>query len=191
MQVVGRLVRCLPAFHRVHLWQACRLSRDSGPAGTFALVLWSCVPLFCPLSRFVLGALSLNVALFRAFSAFLEGFMGFVWVCLVWGFLWLVGLLCACGVRRIKGLRRICLYFSLFFFFYPVLISLLLVCFSLPLLFSACPLSCLICSCVLVAFVVVSFSLSDYAQKERAQSVCLASSLRVLWVYYILINSSK
>ena len=61
---------------------ACRLSRDSGPAGRLALVLWSCVPLFCPLSRFVLGALSLNVALFRVFRGFLEGFMGFVWVCL-------------------------------------------------------------------------------------------------------------
>ena len=36
---------------------------------------------FCPLSRFVFGALSLNVALFRVLRGFLEGFMGFVWVC--------------------------------------------------------------------------------------------------------------
>ena len=34
---------------------------------------------FCPLSRFVFGALSLNVALFRVFRAFLAGFVGFVW----------------------------------------------------------------------------------------------------------------
>ena len=37
---------------------------------------------FCPLSCFVFGALSLNMALFRVFGAFLGGFMGFVWVCL-------------------------------------------------------------------------------------------------------------
>ena len=35
----------------------------------------------------------------------------FVWVEV---FAWLVGLLCACGVRRFWGLSRVCLYFSLF-----------------------------------------------------------------------------
>ena len=35
---------------------------------------------FCPLSRFVFDALLANVALFRVLRAFLEGFMGFVWV---------------------------------------------------------------------------------------------------------------
>ena len=48
-----------------------------------ALVLWSCVPFFCPLSRFVLGALLANMALFRVFRGFLARFMGFVWVCVV------------------------------------------------------------------------------------------------------------
>ena len=38
-------------------------------------------PAFCPLSRFACGALCLNMALFRVLRAFLEGFMGFVWVC--------------------------------------------------------------------------------------------------------------
>ena len=37
---------------------------------------------FCPLRCFALGAFLLNMALFRVFKAFLEGFMGFVWVCL-------------------------------------------------------------------------------------------------------------
>ena len=32
---------------------------------------------------FALGALLANMPLFRVFRAFLEGFMGFVWVCLV------------------------------------------------------------------------------------------------------------
>ena len=38
--------------------------------GVLALVLWSCVPSFCPLSRFVLGALLANMALFRVLRAF-------------------------------------------------------------------------------------------------------------------------
>ena len=48
-----------------------------------ALVLWSCVPSFCPLSRFVFGALSLNMALFRVLRAFLAWFGVVVWVCVV------------------------------------------------------------------------------------------------------------
>ena len=48
-----------------------------------ALVLWSCVPSFCPLYCLVFGWLLANVALFRVFRAFLEGFMVFVWVCVV------------------------------------------------------------------------------------------------------------
>ena len=57
-----------------------------------AFVIWSCVPSLCPLSRFVFGALSANMALFRVFRGFLEGFVGFVWLAC---FAWLVGLLCA------------------------------------------------------------------------------------------------
>lgn len=38
---------------------------------------------FCPLYCFACGGLLANVALFRVFRAFLEGFMGFVWVCVV------------------------------------------------------------------------------------------------------------
>ena len=53
----------------------------SGPACCLALVLWSCVPSFCPLSRFVFGALLANMALFRVLRAFLDGFGRFVWVC--------------------------------------------------------------------------------------------------------------
>ena len=32
----------------------------------------------------------------------------------VWGFALIVGFLCACGVRRLRGLWRVCLYFVLF-----------------------------------------------------------------------------
>ena len=82
----------LPAFYRVHL---CRLAGFRGIQDLPEGWLWSsgrvCPP-FCPPFRFVLGALSLNMALFRVFRAFLAGFMGFAWVCLAWRFLWLVWL---------------------------------------------------------------------------------------------------
>ena len=45
------------------------------------MVLLSCVPSFCPLSRFVFGALLANMPLFRILSAFLGGFGVVVWVC--------------------------------------------------------------------------------------------------------------
>ena len=69
----------------------------------FGVVLSSCgvLPPFCLLSRFALGAFPLNMALFRVLRAFLGRFMGFVWVCVVLVFAWLVWLLCACGVRRL------------------------------------------------------------------------------------------
>ena len=63
------------------LGYVCRLFMASGPACCLALVLWSCVPSFCPLCCFVLGALSLNMALFRVFRAFLARFGAFVGVC--------------------------------------------------------------------------------------------------------------
>ena len=113
---------------------------------------------------------------------------GFV---LSWWFEWLVGLLCACGVRRFYGLLRVCLRFYS----------------SLPFVFSLCPCVCSpfmlfayllgLCLCCLrlvllpALFVLVSlwvfvfsFSLTDYMQKERAQSV-FASSLVLLWVVFI------
>ena len=48
----------------------CRLFGASGPSRVLAVILWSCVPSFCPLSRFVFGVLSLNMVLFRVFRGF-------------------------------------------------------------------------------------------------------------------------
>ena len=91
---------------------------------------------------------------------------------LSWRFAWLVWLLCACGVRRIRGLRRVCLRFSSFA---PVFAS----------FYARCPSFVLLhCLCGSLGVVVVSFSLSDYTQKERAQF--LASSLRVLWAFSLV-----
>ena len=59
----------------------CTGFEASGPAEMPALVLWSCVPSFCPFSRFAFVVSLANMALFRVLKAFLEGFMGFVWVC--------------------------------------------------------------------------------------------------------------
>ena len=42
---------------------------------------------------------------------------------------------------------------------------------ALPLLSSACPFACLVCSCVFVVFVVVSLSLTDYMQKRKGAKV--------------------
>ena len=118
----------------------------------------------------------------------------FVWV---WGFSWLVWLLCACGVRRLYDLMRVCLYFVLFCplscplscpLFCPLscpfalvfafLFTSLLLLSLLVLLSSACPLSLPSLS---LWVVVVSFSLADVWAKERARRVG-ASSLRGLWV---------
>ena len=81
------------------------MSTGAGGRGTLAILLTLAkmerIPSFYPSYYFTLGALALKYALFRVLRAFLEGFMGFVWVCLFWRFLWLVRLLYACGVRRI------------------------------------------------------------------------------------------
>ena len=56
--------------------------RGCRTCGVLALVFWSCVPPFCPLSRFVFGVLSLNMALFRVLRGFLEGFPCWMYVCI-------------------------------------------------------------------------------------------------------------
>ena len=99
----------------------------------------------------------------------------FIWV---WCFALIVWLLCACGVRRLYDLWRVCLYFVLFCpllssFLSSILSSILSFCSCVCLSF--CPLcSCFLClsSCPLLVlslslWVVVSFSPSDYAQKRK------------------------
>ena len=78
----GQVVQVVPALWRVHWLQVYRLFGASGPAGTLAFVLWWCAPSFCLLYCFVVGALSLNMALFRVFRAFLEGFPCWMYVCI-------------------------------------------------------------------------------------------------------------
>ena len=128
----------------------------------------------------------------------------FVWVEV---FALIVGFLCACGVRRLYDLRRVCLYFAsilplfcpllssfvLFLVLYfvllllclPFFLSSLLLLLSLFLLSSACPLGCLASALGLVlslcGLLLFLFPLRMYAQKERAQSV-FASSLVLLCV---------
>ena len=77
VQVSPALLGCI---HRVHLGMCAgslcyfadvsKIGQDT--AGCSA---------FCPLSRFALGALALNMALFRVFRAFLAWFVVVVWVC--------------------------------------------------------------------------------------------------------------
>lgn len=117
----------------------------------------------------------------------------FVWV---WGFAWLVWLLCACGVRRFRGLWRVCLYFVLFcplscpllcpfalvFAFLFVLFAPAFISFPAFLGLSSWLLGFCSWSCPFSLWVVVvSFFLADVWAKERARRVG-ASSLRGLWV---------
>ena len=64
---------------------ACPLVQASGfrTCQRLALVLWSCVPSFCPFLCLALVALLANMALFRILRGFLARFGGFVWVCVV------------------------------------------------------------------------------------------------------------
>ena len=63
----------------------------SGPAEGWRCSSGRVFPAFCPLCCFACGGLLANMALFRVFRAFLEGLMGFVWVCVGWA------LCVACG----------------------------------------------------------------------------------------------
>ena len=87
---------------KVNGWRCCLLARllacpfGAGGRALCAILLTLAKmdksPSFCLPSRFVLGASLANMALFRVLRAFLEGFMGFVWVCLVLVLAWLVWL---------------------------------------------------------------------------------------------------
>ena len=101
MQVVGLVVQVVPALWRVHWLQVVGLFGASGPAKRLALVLWWCVPSFCPLCCSSLGALLANMALFRVFRGFLSRFVGFVWVYVVLVRCVACVALYACGVRRL------------------------------------------------------------------------------------------
>ena len=74
---------------RLEIWSIDRLLAcplGAGVKRSLAILLTLAkmyrVPSFCPLYCSALGASALNMALFRVLRAFLEGFMGFVWVCL-------------------------------------------------------------------------------------------------------------
>ena len=64
-------------------------------AGASGGVFRPFLPAFCPLCCFAVGALSLNMALFRVLRAFLEGFPCWMWVCIVRLLCVACGLLCA------------------------------------------------------------------------------------------------
>ena len=171
----------LLAFQRVH-W--CRLA---GFRGYFAnvnkigvmLLPFGALPAFCPLCRFVLGAFPLNMPLFRVLRRFIWVYRLFAWVCSSWCFAWLVWLLCACGVRRIRDLLRVCLCFYPFILcFYPFAFRFL----SLSLLFVLFALVVFLCP--LALSLLFLFPLRMYTDKKKGRKgLSLASSLRVLWVF--------
>ena len=111
-------------------------------------LLWSCVPSFRPLSCFALGVLLADMALFRVLRAFLARFGVVVRACVVLVLCVACVALYACGVRRIKGLLRVC------FSFYPFCPFAYLL---LPFVLSLC--SCF-CPFVLVFLCLLSFACS-------------------------------
>ena len=143
---------------------------------------------FCPLCRFALGALPLNMALFRVLRRF-EGVLWcgciFVWVEV---FAWLVWVLCACGVRRIRDLLRVCLRF---FSSLPLFLSLYSCFLSFVLLCSGC--LCL-SSCIVFPFLlwlcVFFFPFGIYAKREDAPCLCVLSSC-VVGCCYAFANCSR
>ena len=177
-------------FHGVHWSRGVQAFENSGPAGGR---LWSsggALPAFCPLVCIALCRVACKYGSISRFKGVLRGFWGvgviFVWV---WGFALIVGFLCACGVRRLYDLRRVCLYFVLFC---PLLSSFLsslmsfcsCVCLSFYLFapaFFVCPL--VLCLSSLSLWVVVSFSLTVYAQKERALRVWCVLSCPVVGLF--------
>lgn len=114
----------------------------------------------------------------------------FVWVEV---FAWLVWLSCACGVRRLYDLRRVCPSFSSFL----LLSSLFLLssCSCPASLLGFCSWSCpLYLYGLFLAFLPLGllfpFPFRMYTQKERAQRFvpCVLSCpvVGLLWVYYML-----
>ena len=125
------------------------------------------------------GSISHFKAVFRGFRGVRVGLFVLGALRGLWGFCvreWLGGYMACCMFAFVFIL--LCLYFICF----P---SSSLSSGALPLLSSACPLVCLVCSCVLVGFV-FSFSLADYMQKKGRKGLSLASSLRVLWLFRCL-----
>ena len=156
---------CVPAFCGFRTCQTF----GAGPLVVCSLLL-SALSLCLWCVGFEYGLISRFKGVLARFCGVCVGLCGFVWLAC---FAWLVGLLYACGVRRFKGLWRVCLRFSsfalVFASFYARCPSLLWLSFFVL----------LHCLCGSLGVVVVSFSLSDYTQKERAQ--VLASSLVLLW----------
>ena len=109
----------------------------------------------------------------------------FVWV---WGFALIVGFLCACGVRRLYDLWRVCLYFVLFC---PLSCPL-----SCPFAsaFIACPIVLCLSSCLPCLFLchcgvcVFFFPFGLCAKRKGAPCWCVLSCpvVGLLWVYYML-----
>ena len=142
------------------------------------LVLLSCrVPRLLSACLLCLTALPFKYALISRFKGVFRGFWG-ADVCLyrlrslrgLWGF---------CARERLGGYMACGVFAPIFSFFHLLRLSSR----ALPLLSSACPLVCLVCSCVIVGFV-FSFSLTDVCAKRKgAPYWCVLSCLVVGLLY--------
>ena len=130
-------------------FRGCPRFRGVFPPFVVCSVLLSCLLSLCCLC---FPAIALKYALFRVFGAFWRGLGASCGFVLLACFAWLVWLLCACGVRRIEGLWRVCPCFLLLCPYFPLFCPafILLLCFlSFYLLCSGC--LCLF-SCIVFSF---------------------------------------
>lgn len=128
----------------------CRL-QDLQDLPEVALVLWSCVPRpFLPF-LLCLWCIACKYAFIWRFKGVFSGFYGAdVYLC---GLRSLRGLRGFCARVRLGGFGACCVFAFVFLLLSLCLLSFYALCLSsgaLPLLSSACPLACLVCSCVLV-----------------------------------------
>lgn len=151
-----------------------------------ALVFWWCAPRLLPACLHCACRVACKYGSISRFKEVFRGFYGtdvFVWVEV---FALIVGLLCACGVRRLYDLRRVCLSFcplcSCFYLFscFPRLVLL------------AAWLLILVLSSLSLWVVVVSFSLTDVCAKRKGAKCCSLRPLSVFCsVVQILVTLSK
>ena len=169
------------------LVQRCAGVRGFRTCHRLALVLWWCAP--CLLSALLHCAcrVACKYGSISHFKGVLRGVLWcgcmFIWV---WGFAWIVWLLCAWGVWRLYDLMRVCLSFcplcSCFYLFscFPRLVLL------------AAWLLILVLSSLSLWVVVVSFSLTDVCAKRKGAKCCSLRPLSVFCsVVQILVTLSK
>ena len=147
-----------------------------------ALVLWSCVPCFCPLCRLCLWCIAFEYGSISRFKGVFSAVYGVrVGLCCLGAFCGLWGF---CARERLGGLEAWGVFASEFI---SLLLLLSLFLFSLLVLLSSLFVAC---SWVSFVWVVVFFSLTDDQTKRKGAILCVLSSLcypysNILYIFHL------